>query len=289
MLKSFVKNSPTFRAALGGLMALTVFSSCTKKEAEDGLTVYTIAHRDDMKTLDPANAYDSISLDVVPNIYASLYQYHYETRDTFRYEPLLAADMPMYSADRLTVRIPLRKGVRFQDDPCFPGGKGRELKAQDVVFGMKRLAIPSLESHGWWILEKKFVGIDDYREKLLKDPPAKEKGAIPASFDAEVEGIKVIDDYTIELKLIRPYPQLLAILSMAFTAPVPREAILAYADEKGNLQDHPVGTGQFMLEKWERGQQVILKKNPNGMSEFYPSAPQGKPNSEDVGKPLPLG
>src|SRR4051794_13875631 len=157
---------------LATLLAMGMALGCTKKEDESKLTVFHGFEKDDVKTWDPANAYDAVSSDLVPSIYETLYQYSY-LKKTYKNEPLLATEMPHYSKDRLTVTIPIKQGVRFQDDPCFKAthGKGRELKAQDFIYGMKRLALPSLQSVGWWVLDGKLVGINEFHDRLLKATP----------------------------------------------------------------------------------------------------------------------
>ena len=279
-----------------GLVSLTLLlglslslSSCTKGEGDGNLMVFHGSHRDDVKTWDPANAYDAISLDVVPSVYDTLYQYAY-LAETYKIVPLLAADMPKYSSDRLTITIPIKHGVKYSDDTAFKetNGKGREVKAQDFVYAFKRLALPSLQSQGWWIFDGKMVGINAFHDKLT----AASKGDIPKVFGESVEGVKALDDYTLQLKLIKPYPQLQYVLAMAFTAPVPVEAVSAYADENGNLTDHPIGTGPFVLKKWDRGRQIILERNPNYHPDFYPTEGsmdyRKKGLLTDAGKPLPF-
>src|SRR5690349_8374907 len=78
-------------------MVLALCTSCTKKEDEGKLAVFHGFEKDDVKTWDPANAYDSVSLDLVPSVYETLYQYSYLS-DVYKLEPLLAAEMPRYSA-----------------------------------------------------------------------------------------------------------------------------------------------------------------------------------------------
>ena len=274
---------------LAGLVVAFSGASCTKKDTDGSLKVYHVSypHKDDVKTWDPANAYDSISLDVVPSIYETLYQYSY-LRDTYTVEPLLAADMPRYSADRLTLTIPIKHGVMFQDDPCFPNGKGRELKAQDFVYEIKRLALPSLQSQGYWVVDGKLKGINDFHDKLLKAA----KSDLPKVMNEDVEGIRALDDYTLQMKLIKPYPQLMYVMVMSFTSPVAHEQVEKYGDENGNLQDHPVGTGPFVLTEWDHGRKIILDRNPTHRAEFYPT--DGSPSLRDqnmlvdAGKPMPF-
>lgn len=272
-------------AAIGSAL-----SGCSHKNEDENLKVITIGERSDMKTFDPANAYDSVSDDIVPSVYESLYQYSYLT-DTVQVEPLLAADLPKYSANRLTLTIPIKRGIKFSDNSCFKasGGKGRELTANDFVYSFKRLAIPGLDSQVWWLIDGKLAGINAFHDKLVA---AKTKEEADKIFAEPVEGIKALDDYTLQIKLVKPYPQLKYVLTMVATSAVPHEAVEAYADEKGNLTDNAVGTGAFMFKQWDRHHQVILVRNPTYHSDFYPTKAsqewQQKGMLADAGKALPF-
>jgi ABC-type transport system substrate-binding protein len=271
--------------------AAFTFSGCTHKNAEDEkLNVITVGLRSDVKTLDPANAYDSVSNDVGPNIYESLYQYSYLT-DGVEVEPLLAADMPKYSKDRLTVTIPIKHGIKFQDNPCFKAtsGKGREVTAEDFIYQMKRLAIPQLDSQLWWALDGRIAGINAFHDKLVA---AKTKQEAANIFAEPVEGLKALDPYTLQVTFTKPYPQFKYILTMGATAAVPHEAVEMYGDEKGNLTDNAVGSGPFMFQKWDRNRQIVLVRNPNYHPDFYPTKAandwQQKGMLADAGKTMPF-
>ncbi len=278
------------KAGFSLLLGALLLAGCSRHARDDGKMTFHGAYQDDVKTLDPANAYDVISLDVVPQIYETLYQYSYLS-ETYRVEPLLAADMPKYSADRLTVTIHLRQDVRFQDDACFKAslGHGRALTAHDFVYAWKRLALPRLQSTGWWIFDGKIAGINAFHDKLVAAPT---RIASKEVFDSPVEGIRALDDSTLQIKLTKPYPQLPFVLSMSFTAPVPHEAVEAYADADGNLLDHPVGTGPFLLKKWDRNRLVVLERNPAFREMFYPSEGSAEYRKlgmlADAGKKLPF-
>jgi len=275
----------------GPLLVVASFTSCTGNRGDGNLQVIHGAWKDDVKTWDPANAYDEITLDYEPSINETLYQYDYLS-PTYKLIPLLAADMPTFSADQKTVTIRLRHGIMYQDDPCFKdtSGKGREMKAQDFVYEIKRLALPSIDSQGYWIFDGKMVGINAFHDKLLKAPSQSEMLKLLNS--ESVEGAKALDDYTIQLKFLKPYPQLMYVLAMTFTSPVPPEATAMYADEQGNLTDHPVGTGPFVLKKWEHGKEIVLEKNPHYHTEFYPTAGAEEYRAQgmlaDAGKQLPF-
>jgi oligopeptide transport system substrate-binding protein len=273
---------------LPALALMVSLSACTSKEEVQG-NVLRVGLKDDVKTLDPANMYDSVGGEVLPQILDTLLQYKY-LEDELILEPLLADGMPTVSKDGLTVTVKIKKGILFADDACFKenGGKGRELKAADFLFGFKRLALPAIQSQGAWIFEGKVVGFSEFEKKLQ----AAKGDDFKKAFDEGVEGMKVVDDYTFELKLTQAYPILNYIFAMAFTSPVAKEAAEAYADKEGNLRDHPIGTGPFKLKSWETGQRLVLVKNPN-FKGAYPSVSTSERFKNggflaDAGKPLPF-
>ncbi len=281
-----MKNFKSIRCVALAFLAIIVSAGfgCTKKETLNG-KVYLTVSRDNIKSADPTNAYDEVTLDVLQQIYETPYQYNYFADET-EVIPLLADGMPEVSKDKLTYTIRLKKGIRFQDDPCFKasGGKGRELKAQDLVYGWKRHADPATESQGFWIWEGKIVGIDEFAAKFGKGRPAAE------IMQDEVEGMKAIDDYTVQLKFKKPYPQLIYILTMTFTAPIPVEAITEYG--KG-FPTHPVGTGPFRATQWQPTSEIVLVKNENYRDDFIPSSDKMGPKrraqfASEAGKKIPL-
>ena len=46
---------------------------------------------------------------------------------------------------RVVLTCYLKKGITFHDDPCFPGGKGREVTARDVYYAWQRMSDPKVE------------------------------------------------------------------------------------------------------------------------------------------------
>jgi oligopeptide transport system substrate-binding protein len=255
-----------FRFILAIAVALSanfVFSACTKKEEDTQGKLLSLGLGDNVKSLDPSLAYDSVSLTVMPLINESLFQYKY-TKMPLELEPLLAESMPAVSKDKKTYTIKLKKGVMWQDDPAFPNGKGRELKAADFTYAWKRMLLPELQSPGTWIFEGKVVGWDAYRKKLVENRARAEE-----ILQEEVEGIKALDDYTLEFKLLQPYPQLVNVLAMGFGAPVAKEVTAKYGQQ--GLNEKAVGTGPFMLKDFRKDSRIILVKNPTFRGEAYPT------------------
>ena len=70
-----------------------------------------------------------------------------------------------------------------------------------------------------------------------------------------VDEAVVIDDTTVELHLNKPFNALL--YTLAVMGIVPEHA---YGPGYGA---NPIGSGRYMLEQWDKGQQVILKANPD--------------------------
>lgn len=77
-----------------------------------------------------------------------------------------------------------------------------------------------------------------------------------------VEMARALDDTTVELVLNKPYNALL--YNIAVIGIVPEHA---YDSTYGN---NPIGSGRYMLEQWDKGQQVILVANPD----YYGEAPK---------------
>ncbi len=285
--------SSTLRAALlVGVLAIGI-TACSKKQSETSVSkssgsgeelasstssekVLRIALRDDVKTLDPANAYDSVSLTVMPLSLESLFQYSYLKRP-LQLEPLLAKSMPTVSKNGLIYTIKIKEGVKFQDDEAFAEGKGRELVAADFIYQWQRLLHPDLRSNGAWIFEDKIKGYNDLKKKLANTKGDKEK--IESLLKSNIEGFKAVDDHTIQITLEREYPQLLYILAMGFCVPIAPEIIAKYGHE--GVNDRMVGTGPYILKEIIRGSKIIMEKNPSFRKEYYPK--KGDAEAKEMG------
>ena len=233
---------------------------------------------------DPAKSGDVASSMAIGRIYEGLLQYAYLARP-YRVEPSLAAAMPEVSADGLTYTFKIREGIFYQDDPCFPDGKGRELTAEDFVYSIKRVADLKNASSGYWAFNGRVIGLNDFR--------AASEGDEPTAYDAVVEGMRALDEHTLQIQLTGSYPQLLWVLAMHYSFAVPREAVEFYGDD---LVNHPVGTGPHILHKWKRNYRIEFVRNPKwvetGRVELYPSEGSAEDRAagllDDAGKQLPF-
>ncbi|MDH5582068.1 MAG: ABC transporter substrate-binding protein [Bdellovibrionales bacterium] len=217
------------------LILILLFFGCTKK-----VTNYSkgldLALSSEASTLDPALSYDGTSAEIVYQGYESLYQYDYETRP-YKVVPLLATAMPTISEDKKTYTINIKKNVYFHPDESLP--KGRMLIANDFITQIKRLAFIPTKSPGWWLFDNKIVGLNKARQLAGNN--------LEKLLSTNIEGIVALDKHTIQIKLIRPYPQLIYALCMSFTSPIPQESVTFY---KNNLTNKIIGTGPFVLERF---------------------------------------
>ncbi len=273
---------------LTGLMLLAHGAGCSNDPYPppgDKKIIYSVLG-EDPHGLDPVQTGDTLSAGVASQIYESLYEYHFLKRP-YELKPALAAAMPEVSEDGLTYTIPVKRGIYFQDDPCFEAtdGEGRELTAGDFVYAVKRLADAATDPTGWWLLQGKIRGLDEFHDLSV------ERAAMDREMDysMSVEGLRAPDSYTLQIKLKERYPQLKYALAMPYTAATPREAVEYYGKD---FHNQPVGTGPFRLKEWSRRWRLILERNPEYRDDFYPA--EGEPGDraagllEDAGKKVPI-
>ena len=260
-------------------LSLILLASCSKKVDTSKKEIYLVSP-ERIASLDPVQISDVYSGDEAGKVYEGLYEFH-PLKRPYELVPNLAESMPVVSEDGLSYTVKLKKGVLFHDDECFPNGKGREVKIDDLIYSLKRLADPKNQARGWWILDEKIVGLNEWRDKYAK--------ADATNYDDAIAGLNKIDDYTIEFKFKRPYPQFLYGLAMPSTSIVAKEAVTKYGQE---FLNHPVGTGAFTLKKLDQTNRIVYEKNPTFREKLYPSegAPGDKEKGllDDAGKRLPL-
>ena len=233
---------------------------------------------------DPAQISDLYSRTITANIFDAPLQYEFLARP-FRYRANTLVALPEVSADFQTFTFRVKPGIYFADDPAF-GGKKRELVAADYVYSWKRHYDPRWKSPNLYVLENaKILGLSELRQEGI----AAKK---PFDYQREVEGLKVLDKYTFQVKTGEANPRLL----LEFTdgsvwGAVAREVVEMYGDK---IMEHPVGTGPFRLGAWRRASKIVLEKNPGFRDQFYDEeAPADDPLAQAAvaklkGRKLPM-
>ncbi len=183
----------------------------------------------DAVSMDPAVAYEFTSVLVVNQIYDKLLDI--EPPDLTKVVPEVAESWN-YSDDGTLWTFKIRQGIKFAN--------GDPLDAKAVEYSLRRVLI--LSKTPAWLLQQ---------------------------FIAKPEDIVATDEYTVTIKLKeRVAPDLfLSVLAFTTSAIVnPREAEAhASGNDMGSgwLTDHSAGSGPYILERWDRNSQIVLKANPN--------------------------
>jgi ABC-type transport system substrate-binding protein len=242
------------------LLALLTLGGCGEPPAtNNGVPAKTYKHAMDGApgSFDPAQAASIYANFIVVNLYDTLYRYKYLARP-YQLKPNLAAAMPEVSEDGLQVTIRIKEGVYFNDDPAFEGAVGREVKAQDFVYSIKRHFDPNTRAQGAWLWQNRIEGLDLWKAK-------------GSNYDAKVAGLHAVDDYTLQITLTQPFPQLVHTFTQGYAAVVPREAVEKYGQM---FSSHPVGSGPFMLSSRDSSR-AVLARNPNFRQEPFDLVDEG--------------
>ncbi|MEV5407870.1 ABC transporter substrate-binding protein [Thermopolyspora sp. NPDC052614] len=143
------------------------------------------------------------------------------------------------SKDGKTYTFKLRKDVKWHNVPPV---NGRPFTSDDVVATFEALK-KATRVHQWMI-----------------EP---------------VTGIEAPDDYTVVLKLKRPYAPLLSYLAYHFMVILPREGV----EGKFDLKTQAIGTGPFMLAGHKPDVEWVFKKNPDYFI-------KGRPYLDEIRRPI---
>lgn len=237
------------------ILCFLVLLGCTRNSKKDDRIEMSLPG--EVSTMDPANCYDTICYMPLTQVYESLYEIEYLKRP-YTLRPLLADGFPAVSSNRLKYTFKIKKGIRYHSSPYV--ANGREVKAQDFLNQLKRLAFQGTRSQGFWLMDQKIKGLNEWRAKVGTD--------LELFFKEPVPGISAPDDQTLIIELNRPYPQLLWAMAMSFTSPVPEEAIRGSSND---LRQTFVGTGPYLITSYNPSQEVTLVKNDQYTSSRYPT------------------
>ena len=164
-------------------------------------------------------------------------------------EPCIAESWEINETSKLYT-FKIRKGVKFHDDACFSGAKGREVKASDFKYCFDKLCSNSAENKSFYLFKDKVVGAEEYFQSTVAGNPA--EGGVAGIVANDEEG-------TLTIELNAPFSSFLNILAMINTAVYPKEAYDTYGDDFRSKK--AVGTGPFLLASVQENDKVILKKN----------------------------
>lgn len=123
---------------------------------------------------------------------------------------------------------------------------GVPLTAHDFVFALRRIQDPAVASQYSSLLY------------VIKNAEAVNNQTLPP----EELGVRAIDDYTLEITLMKPAPYLLGLLTHYTTFPVPQHIVEQYGEAWVQPENIEVN-GPYKLVYWVTGDQIVADKNPN--------------------------
>jgi len=191
-----------------------------------------------LSSWDPHTVTDIVSGVPLSQIYEGLVQCSPYNADSVA--PALASRWEI-SADRRCYTFHLRRSARFADDPCFPGGRGRAVTADDIRYSFER-ALRVSRRHTLPSAVLEIQGAGEFQRGAAR----------------EIVGVQVPDDSTFVVCLTRPRVSFLACLTLNWAYVVPPEADRFYGRD---VDIHPVGAGPFRLARWEPDQIIVLVRN----------------------------
>lgn len=205
--------------------AITLIS-CKEKLDNNDKKVFNINLDQGLTSLDPAFARNQNAIWMTNQVFNGLVQID----STLQTIPCIAKSWQI-SDDALTYTFNLRNDVYFHDDPVFKNGKGRKVVANDFTYSFYRLIDPKIASSGGWIFSDK-----------VKDQ----------------NNFIAVNDSTFQIKLVRPFPPFMSLLTSQYCSVVPKEVVEHYGKD---FRSHPVGTGPFKFKYWKEGEILVLLKN----------------------------
>ena len=217
------------------------------RQGKGGITLGGVFRENEVeyfRSLYPLNVTEVTGHRIITQVYEGLVAF---SQQDLSIVPVLAEKWEVdSSAKRFTFH--LRHGVRYHDDPCFAGGKGREVNASDFKYCFTKLCEADANNQGYQFYQGRIKGADAYYESTQKKQPLAEG----------VTGVKVIDAYTLEIELEQPFAGFLNLLALPFADVYPKEAVDKYGMD---MRSKCVGTGPFYIKAIKDDQSVTLARN----------------------------
>jgi peptide/nickel transport system substrate-binding protein len=214
----------TLRRALASIIAVTVAVSLwVAPIAAQPAGTLVVGLVAEPVNLDPPQVTDLNSNRVGRRIVETLVTFPEESTQVV---PGLAESWTI-SKDGLQYTFKLRRGITFHD--------GTPLNAEAVKFSIERQINPNHPAY-----------------KLGKYPFAN-------FFFGNVKAVEVLSEERVAFLLNEPRASFLSILTAGAASIVSPTAVMKWGPD---YPTHPVGTGPFRFASWDRGQRVVLEKNP---------------------------
>jgi ABC-type oligopeptide transport system substrate-binding subunit/DNA-binding SARP family transcriptional activator len=205
-------------------------------------------------TVDPGLASGTDATGVIEHLFSGLV----ELSPEMSVVPEVARSWEVSEGGRKYV-FHLRDDVRWSD--------GNPVTAGDLEYAWKRVLDPageSLSAHLLYDIE----GARAYHQGEVSDP--------------DRIGVRALDEMTLAVELEGPTSYFLHLLTLPTTFPVPQHVVQAHGaawTELGNIATN----GPFRLAAWERGESMLLERNPTYRGRFTGNLQQVELSLSSVG------
>lgn len=218
----------------------------------------------DVDHLDTASAYYTVSYGVERGYSRQLVTYP-TTADQNKATSVvadMATQVPTagnggISADGLTYTFKIKQGVKWDTTPA------RQVTAQDVVLGFKRLCNPGPNAVGApSYYEDTIVGFKDYCEPFFALSATTASAMADYINGHDISGITTSGSDTVKFKLTRPASDFINIIALPFSSPAPVE-YLQYVPGDDTFNQHVISDGPYKIVKYDPLKELDLDRNPN--------------------------
>jgi ABC-type oligopeptide transport system substrate-binding subunit/type II secretory pathway predicted ATPase ExeA len=195
-------------------------------------------YRNDVQTLDPTQANDSGDKSIIEQFFSGLVEFSFD----FGLTPMLARRWEILDGGRRYV-FHLRPDARWSD--------GQPVTAHDFQFAWRRTLDPESHSPNAEYL------------MAIKNASAVQQGKAPL----DSLGVQAMDDQTLIVELEEPTGHFLQTLAVDATFAIPRYVVDRFGAAWSEA-DRIVTNGPFQLVHWQRGEKMIMERNPDYRGRF---------------------
>jgi peptide/nickel transport system substrate-binding protein len=206
--------------------------------AQKGGTITTLTAQAP-ETFDPTRAYFIDVLAVLRTTNRTLTAMTLGDDGKYYLVPDIATDLGKHNEDFTEWTFTLKDGIKYED--------GTEVTSADIAYAVKRSFATEELPSGPTYQQTYFVDGDTYKGPY--------KSAADGGGD-EYAGVETPDDKTVILKMRKPFPDLPFYLTFPIYSPIPEAK-----DTKENYGNHPMATGPYKFESYQKGKRLVLTKN----------------------------
>ena len=233
------------RYAVVFLLLLFAIGACGRPSQTKDSKILRVNLGTEPPSLDWSLATDHVSFNVIANLMVGLTEFDKDLKPA----PVIAKSWDVLDGGRRIL-------FHLRDDAAWSDGK--KVTAHDFAYSWKRLLNPKTASEYAYMLYD-IVNAEDYHSGKITNP--------------DQVGVKALDDWSLEVRLIHPASYFVSITTFEVTYPQRSDIVEKFGSkwtEPGNI----VTNGPFLLSSWKHENEIDLAANPN----FF----LGKPAMEKV-------